>query len=54
MDGLAYAKTNTASASTSAPRGRDATPTAARAGNGWANYCSITALNTAKLDKSVK
>src|SRR4029077_5377756 len=43
-----------ASASMSAPRGRDATPTTARAGYGRLKYCAIASLTRAKLARSVR
>ncbi len=44
----------TASISTSAPRGSEATPIAARAGNGARKYVAITSFSLAKLARSVR
>jgi len=43
-----------ASISTSAPRGRPATPTAARAGNGSRTYCAMISFTRAKCARSVR
>ena len=43
-----------ASISTSAPRGRPATPTAARAGYGSRTYCAMISLTRAKCARSVR
>ena len=42
------------SISTSAPRGRLATPTAAREGYGWPTYCAMISFTVAKCPRSVR